>query len=309
MSATNDQEQEQQDSQTDNANPENQAAPHIPSGTTIDELTDRLRHAGGVSDDWANTIAENWKRVLGAGVILILGVWFINEFRGAEVQKQGDASDKFASLQEVYLTTLNPILGDKPEDKEHAERMVQALESNVQLIEKGYSSSVYAKLAELYAASAHLEKGDVEKARAALKKFNLANYEGKTSPVATTPLEPEDMIEELAALINLRSYLDDAKADNTNLRARVKSLAYSSRLVTVDALLILAHLSESSAERTEVVDVANSISDVRPEMRNLITREISPLGYDFAPTAKLVESGKVEETETVIVGDGEVAEK
>ena len=76
-----------------------------------------FRPAENVDPDLATVIADNWQKVLGVLVCMLITIWVIEEFRSAEKRQLGDASDKFIAIQESFAKLSSETSDEKKKEE------------------------------------------------------------------------------------------------------------------------------------------------------------------------------------------------
>ncbi len=237
-----------------------------PSGGNLSQLVDNLRNIENKDDQVVAVLASNWQKLVGALVVLLLLTWMIGRYREAQQARGGEASNTYATLQESFLKIANAT---NPADA------ASEFQTNLRTLSENYSSSVYAKLGQLYAAKVDFTSGNGDAALARLKTFSP---ELATKPRSgTAVLDEPQFLAELAALLKARIQLA-RESDRNEGRTLLKALAENSDAVAVEALLSFIRSARTDAERKEAEDFQGILVLKRPTLASLINRETKPAG-------------------------------
>jgi len=263
--------------ETSNQNEENKPPSELPEQGS--NLADRLGEVDGVSEDAAVFMAENWSRFVGFVVLLILLVFGYNEFRASGERKQAQASDGFSRIQQA----LKEIENTAPENKGQLEKSNRAFDDSIDVLKNKYSGSVYAEFAPLYSAKKLIGEQKYAEAREALKQAMGKRFAtGVVAAVTSgTTTKPESIAQELAALIEAKSWLLGEKPDLKMARERLAVVAKNGELISGEALVTLAKISINSAEKEELKTLANEVLKSRPQLREQVESAFTLEGIDL----------------------------
>lgn len=240
-------------------------------GSSLDDLAERISHSDA-EPDLARQLAENWQKFFGAMVLVLLGVWLLGEFRAASQLEKEDASFRFQSVQEAYLTLAGETASG---ESESAEKARQVFNENLTVLKKGNSGSVYEELAPLYEAQSAIEAGNLEQAKATLSALGVSTAEG--IPTSESVDSIEQFVGELASLLYAR-VLTMSEGDRTVERNYISALCTRARFVNLEALLLFYRSSQTEAEQEAAKAAAKKIMSARPELADSIRGTFEGLG-------------------------------
>ena len=254
----------------------------------VEELAARLQKVGGFSDKTAHVFAQEWKRVAGTIVIVLLGVIVYNQYREGELRKSEELGSVIAGIQGQYRMLVDTESIAKPEKPEDIEKLAKARESAKAAFEANYSrakdigSGTIGDTAELYRAELALKQGNVSDAKSMLeKRYGFDKFTAVSKPSPAIRVNGVTLERELASLLYVRVLLADAKVDMTTVRERLKAIALSSQLVCGEALVAMARLAQTPDDRVQVANLVKELSMVRPELENAIKEDITKSGIKF----------------------------
>lgn len=221
----------------------------------------KLARTQGVDQDFAGVLVDNWQRVLGGFLAVLLGVWVYGEYKSANESKVGEASKRFAQVQET-LTKLRT-------EQENKDQLAKLITDNITALKTTFDGTSYSVLAPLYEATSLYTQG------------KLAEAEQKYSTLSQVPYEKEfgrnDLIKELAGLGLARVQLDQQK--DADAFITLEGLIKNSKVVNLEALLVFARVSE---DRSKVETLAKELKQTRPEFGEQLDREIVKYGFNLA---------------------------
>ncbi|MCB0324302.1 MAG: tetratricopeptide repeat protein [Bdellovibrionales bacterium] len=239
-------------------------------GASVDDLGRRFT-ASSEDQDFARTMAENWQKLLGALVVVLLAVWLYEEFQSAAERRRAEASGRFSALQATFADL------EKSEAKDgDAPSPAVVLQDTITQLSSSDAETVYAQLAPLYSAQAALSQGSLEAARGTLQQFGVADP--AAIPAGTTVLEPKQFISELAALLYARLLVKDPNVERQAAASYAATLAERARFVNVEALLLLYRIAETEEARASAKEKARELIAARPELATTIQREFASAG-------------------------------
>lgn len=273
---------------------------HLEREKAYNELVDQLKLVGGISDDFAKRLAQNWKKLLGVAFLLICGVWLVGAMREGHKRKVATEADQFASAQDffssAYLSqnsfepsTPSPAFATAP-STEDEERKARALRDRLTYIEKSGSGALYNSLSALYLAIVDLEQGNIKQARQGVLAFNIDRYKNLQAPSEKKEKLTLTFIDELATLIYVRTLIADQsggseKANLSEARDRLTGLAYGSASVPVEAVVMLYRIADTKEGQEQAVKVAGDLIVARPELREILEAEFSNFGVGLVESS------------------------
>jgi len=253
-----------------NHNQNNESGP-VDSGAGIDELAERLRNSENIDPDLATIIADNWQKVLGALVCMLITIWVVEEFKSAKTRQLGDASDKFIAIQESFDKISTETSDEKKKE----------LQTIIQQNSKALAAndSFYANMAPLYEARLALDEGNAKRTKELLTGYNVDQLFQATANNTGKSLASNTLAKELAALLYVRAQISakELEAARTNLLGLSKSATVS----TVEALTLLYRISETSEQRQKAVAAAKAARTAKPEYGESLVREFKSLGVNL----------------------------
>lgn len=222
---------------------------------------EKLARAEGVDHDLASALAQNWQRVLGGFLSVLLAVWVYGEYKSAKENRLAEASKRFAQVQETL---------EKLQEGEDKDKLVKLLADNVTALKTTFDGTSYSELADLYQAASLRSQDKYEEAEKSFRQlFQLPS---------SKELDRNDLIRELAGLGLARTLIDQQKTDDAQII--LSQLIKSSKVVNVEALIALARISE----QPEVVEgLAKELKNSRPELGEQVDKEMVPFGINLAP--------------------------
>ncbi len=244
----------------------------------LEDLTDRLRTLEGSEDKLTEFVAANWQKVVGGVVVLLLVVWLVGAVREANNKKLEGAALEFSQAQSMYESVFFPAEGVTL-TAEELQKKQSALIENVKVLTEEDVSGSYALFSGLYSAAYRLRTGELDKAREELAKYNLARFSGVSSVAKRSSLNAKSLSDEFAALLNVRLLLSAKDAPQIpEIRKQLKEIALGAQLVNAEAVMILARLSDSDGEKTEVREISLALGAARPELTEELTRGLGKYG-------------------------------
>lgn len=244
-----------------------------PNAGNLTQLVDNLRNIENKDDEIVAILTNNWQKLVGALAVLLLVTWLGGRYREAQHTRGGEASSNFAILQESFNKIASAT---NPADA------TNAFQTNLRSLSENYSSSVYAKLGQLYAAKADFTAGNSDAALARLKNFSPETaVRARTGSAVLTETE---FLAELAALLKARIQLA-RESDREEARKTLKALAENADAVAVEALLSFIRSARTDAERKDAEDFRNLLVLKRPTLAGLINRETKPANGPFSGDA------------------------
>jgi hypothetical protein len=226
-------------------------------------LYDELLETPGLSEDTAEILARNWKKLLSLLFIILAVVVIVGEFQASQKRKEEEASLQFAAIQKIFSS-------DELEEK-------AKFQQNLSLLQESYSDSIYSRLGYLYYAALNIIQGGNEEAKSKLMPLI------QSPPSSNSKQQlPKQFIYELASLLYAKSYLSGEMPNVEEARMHLSNLSLNSQLVTIDAILTLYRISETDSERNEALRIAKeAISNLSGELasqaRNELTQHLGPI--------------------------------
>lgn len=279
------------------------------STSDAEQLADHLRSIEGVDDDIAEVLANNWQRVLGALLLVLIAVVLVHQFRGAKATRQAGAAERLSATQRAYQGIINQPVDEAPVDKAPVEQpesadpgagdpetsdpeagdpkaaaeqevektdaastQEQIFDENSGLLISTNQGTVYADFAVLYQATRALRAGDFAEARSKLEQYQVK------PPFPEGSISDRDvLISELASLLYARVQVAEG-GDLSAARDYLKTLVSQRRLVALEALVMLIRLSNTDETLSESKALAKALQKRRPELADLVTRELNTMG-------------------------------
>ena len=256
---------------------------NAPIGASLDDLETRL-HSGGMDEDIATVIAHNWRKAVGAAVVIVIGVWLVETYRAMQRTKLGEAAEQFSTMQSEFAKALanNAFAAGAGAEGESTRG---ALDSQLQVLKSEISGTSYGKFAELYRAQSALQRGDFEGSRKALLSYDVLRFREFAAPVSDSELNRSDLFSELATLLAARTMIaEQATKDSTTPSPEaaqlLKGLVYGGRFLSLEALIALARYSSvvQLPSETEAKAVATAYIAARPQLSELVYAELEKIG-------------------------------
>lgn len=229
---------------------------------TTETFEQKLARAEGVDDSFAKYIGENWQRMLMLVAVAFLGVWVFNEYKAAKSKRIGEASSRFSQIQSTFTESLN---GDSAEQG-MAEKGQKVIKDNIRTLNDTFNGTSYSKLTGLYNGLLLKQQGKHKEAEVELKKVS--------SLPSASDFSLDDLSKEMASIALSRNLLDEGREEEA--RKLLEGLVKSSKIVNVEALLILARLGKSDIKK-----IASELRTSRPEFLDIIDRELSNFGVNL----------------------------
>lgn len=237
-------------------------------GQTAD-LAERLSEVQGVSEDTAEFIANNWRKLLVLLAVCMLGVVGVRYWKLGQISKNDTVSNYFSTAQDAFSELVSTSTEQEKKDKARV-----LLEEQFKAIKDSADSSVYGKLEGLYQARLAYEQNDLPKAKSLLETYQLS-----PSAVNKEASDSDVLIDEMAALSYARVLLKEGGL--AAAQSKLSELASAARFVNVEAIVLYARLAESEADKTAVSDLAKKASADHQEFSSVITQELKNLGYQI----------------------------
>lgn len=266
--------------------PEKSNSPMPSSGRSsnqdINSLVSHLRSIEGVDDDIAQRIAENWQRMLGFMVVILLGVWLVSNYRAQQVSKSEDASNLFVEAQNAYRTAK---AGDAEVQGEKSEDGLARVDAKLRMVSESYPDSVYTDLAPLYRGLADSKAGKGERALTELQGFAENFRKSARYFPGSGELSKDRFVNELGAFVFAKTLLATPDRGDDAV-ALLKELARNSALVAPEAAVTLLRIAEGDGQLTEAVAIARELAEARPELAAILARELKPGELESGGTAR-----------------------
>lgn len=254
-----------------------------PKGASLDDLETRL-HSGGMDEDIATVIAHNWRKAVGAAVVVVIGVWLFETYRAMQRTKLGEAAEQFSTMQSEFAKALASN-AFAPSAGAEGESVRGALDSQLQVLKSEISGTSYGKFAELYRAQSALQRGDYEGARKALLNYDVVRFREFATPVAASELTRSDLFSELATMLAARTLIaeqaaKDSATPSPEAAQLLKGLVYGGRFLSLEALVALARYSSvvQLPADTDAKAVATAYIAARPQLSELVYAELEKIG-------------------------------
>lgn len=231
------------------------------------DLAERLSEVQGVSEDTAEFIANNWRKLLVLLVVCMLSVVGMRYWRQGQISKKDTVSNYFSTAQDAFSELVSPSAEQDKKDKAKV-----LLEEQFKAIKDSGDSSAYAKLEGLYQASVAYKQNDFAKAKSTLEAYQLS-----PSAANKDTSDSDALINEIAALNYARILVQEGGLPAA--QSRLSELASRARFVNVEAIVLYARLAESAEDKATIVDLAKKVSADHPEFSSVITQELKNLGY------------------------------
>lgn len=270
-----------------------------PSGrqpASINELASRLGAIQGVDEDTANFIAQNWSKLLGSLVIVMLIIVVSHKYRDALEARRGSAAEQFADIRQLYESLVVQRTDGSPEESSpeakepakplspEAERELEAkFTGKLPALENTDRGNIYGSFAGLYRVAEQLRKKDVAGARESLAKTRVADYTAVKKVLTISETQATSLPEELGALLAARTELLDGKLDRAGeMFARIVRGARFANLEALIALKRMAELPNSPVRLDSVRDLSTELLAARPELREVVTKALQEQGLALA---------------------------
>jgi len=229
---------------------------------TTETFQEKLTRSEGVDKDFAQNLADNWQKMLGALGIVLLSVWVVNEYRAAKDKRIGEASTRFSQIQNTFDQSL---------DQTDIEKNSKVIKDNIKTLNDTFNGTSYSELTSLYNALLLKQQGKFSEAEAELKNLS--------SLPSTQDFSLKDLNKEVSSLALARNLLSEGRNDEA--KKFLENLVKNSKIVNVEALLILARTAQSSTQ-SGVAKIASELKSSRPEFSDIIDREMINFGIDLA---------------------------
>ncbi|MBP9837734.1 MAG: tetratricopeptide repeat protein [Proteobacteria bacterium] len=244
----------------------------IKKGSSVDELSERISGLGVVNHDMASFIAHNWQKIVWAIGIAILVTIVYYQYLGTQQKRSFDAAQRFESAQNQFKELIASVETKKDDTKDN---VLKAINDNVGLIKTTHSDLEYANLAKLYQASAYLQATQYDKVKEALSSFKYERLLNVSSPKTSKEVEKNELTDELAALMFIRTLIAENKTDAKQLKANLTSLLNASKYVTVEAAVLFYRTATTNEDRIEVEKIIKQLTAARVELKGVIENLLS----------------------------------
>lgn len=253
---------------------------NIKYGTSVDELAERLISSGVEKKDTALFLAHNWKKFAGLAGVFLLVFLLSNQYKSTQLKRSYDASQKLESISNSFQQLL---INDFAKDTTgtDSQKDINIILENIKAIETSNSDLDYSRLANIYKLALEIKRGEFEQARAELVKFNTSNLFNNTNVKSTKEVSKNNIFDELAALQSLRLEIKEGKSDIGTILERIRSLIYSSRFVDIEAILLLARISENTEQKQFTKETIDNFVSIRPENREILANSLSQEGFSY----------------------------
>ncbi len=228
---------------------------------TTETFEQKLARSEGVDKDFAQNLAENWQKILGAMGIVLLSVWVVNEYRAAKEKRIGEASTRFSQIQNTFGESIGGAV-----EQADLEKKSKVIKDNIKTLNDTFNGTSYSELTSLYDGLLLKQQGKFSEAEAVLKNLS--------SMPSVQDFSLNDLNKEVSSLALARNMLAEGRTDEA--QKFLEGLVNNSKIVNVEALLILARTSESG-----VAKIAAELKSSRPEFADLIDREMANFGIDL----------------------------
>ena len=242
----------------------------VDSGASVDQLAERLREAENVDQDLATIVAENWQKVLGLLVCMLLAIWVVEEYKSAKQKKLGEASDKFVLIQESY--------------KSAAEDNATVIQQNVKALNAEAEAPFYGKTAPLYDAKLLFEKGEFEAAKNVLASFDIEPIIDGKFVANEAKLSSAQISNELAVLLLSRILISEDSLDQA--RKYLIGLSKAGTVTSVEALIILYRIAETTEQKDAALAAVREVRTAKPQYGEALEREFRTLGVSLDTAAQ-----------------------
>ena len=221
---------------------------------TTETFEQKLARSEGVDDDFAKYIGENWQRLLMLVGVMMLGVWVFNEYKSAKSKRIGEASSRFSQIQSTF-------------GADNTDKSQKVIKDNIKTLNDTFGGTSYSKLTGLYNGLLLKKEGKYKEAEAELKKISGQLASGKEFSL-------DDLSKEVASIALSRNLLDEGREDEA--KKLLAGLVKSSKVVNVEALLILARIGHSDIKK-----IATELKASRSEFSDIIVRELGNFGISL----------------------------
>ncbi len=242
------------------------------TGSSLEDLGQRLQEAEGLDEDLALTVARNWQSLVGGLLIVLLGVWVLGKYQSSRHETRAEASATLSEIQDAYpdvILSAATDTGQKADDAAAAsaedvtKMQVEAFNQSIKTLRQEYGDTFYAKLTPLYEAQRNIATGDFENAFRILEGLDLAILTADSWPKGEREIGAEEIVQELAALAYLRGKMQDPETERDETRKRVERLVRRSTFVAVEAALMLYRTAGTEEERSAARTVAKELREER----------------------------------------------
>ena len=267
------------------------------AGASGDALKDRLGEVTSLSEsELVDTLAENWMKLAGGLLVLVLGVWLYNELSAANTLRRGQAAERFAAMQNAYgamqAEEEQPVEDADAEVSEQGAAESKAategaeagndgsgdavnervFQDNSSVLTSTDSGTIYAEFAKLYEFAREVQQNP--------GTADAANYELPEFSAGDSTLGREQLVAELAELVEVRAKLNAAGTEATaiaDVRDRLRTLTASAELIPLETLLIFARLADTDPLRQEAKKMAEELRERKPALGDQVVQELSVL--------------------------------
>ena len=235
-------------------------------------------------------------KLAGGLLVLVLGVWLYNELSAANRLRRGQAAERFAAMQNAYgaMQTEETKPGEdadavvSEEEAAESEAVAETTEAgndgseaavnervfqdNSSVLTSTDSGTVYAEFAKLYEFAREIQQNP--------GIADAASYELPQFTAGDSTLGKEQLVAELAELVEVRAKLNAAGTEATAIAAirdRLRTLTSSAELIPLETLLIFARLADTDPLRQEAKKMAEELRERKPALGDQVVQELSVL--------------------------------
>ena len=246
------------------------------------ELSAHLKEIEGVDSDIADLLANNWQRFVGAVVLAIIAVWLFGSYKSTKEQRLALTSDRFQEIQNEFRKLSSDTAVDEKDDKKDNTGSSKSFTDQADLLVKAEKDTSYGKLAQLYQAAHAIKTNAPAEALKILESVKVKPLQGMPVSNKKVELDSELFISELAVLLKARALLaDNVQANLTQVRELLVSAVEKGKFINSEAALILARISDSEESSKQSIQVANTLAEKRPDLRDALIREFGVLGISL----------------------------
>ena len=220
--------------------------------------------------DWeeelTSFVKDQWQKIIGAVLVVVMGVWSYGEYTTATQKRLTQASEHFSEIQ-AHFSKVGSEEGNSEDGK-------KAFSETSNLLNKNFSDSFYGKAMGLYTASNALAVGDTAAARSAIEGYNIGRF--NTSQTTTAPLSEAELLDELAALLQVRIHL--SSQNPAEAFSLAEKIARNGRFSNVEAAVIMATIGVDENHSQALNKVVEIIRERHPHHNEALDRELNALG-------------------------------
>ena len=221
------------------------------STNNVDDLVSHLQQIDGLDNDIAKHIAENWQRLLGLLLVIIVGAWVGKTYQKSQSTKHQKAAEHFQALQSSF-SSFDASL--EPQEKK---TQLEAINANIQALESNHKGSSYKELAEIY---------QILNTNPSSEKVSIMADESVKK--LSSSITEESFIAELTLLVSAKKLI---ASDKSSAKNYLSTLSLQGNFAAPSAILTLARIAQTQEEKAEVKELADKLVSRKPESSNFLT--------------------------------------